>query len=214
MEITSNNGGQIKKLLSDPKRSLIGLSIPMIFSLLFTMFNNIADAMWVSGLGSNALAAIGIVTPLFIIIIGIGVGISAGVNSSIARFLGANKFKDAGNSGVHGIILSIVLSIIIPWIILIFLDPLICLIGGSNVLSLAHAYGFWIILGMISVENTSNNMHADSIIISKVRSCLGVFFITINNNETNRANVINKKINTFFNDFFLFSYFVDYCRFF
>lgn len=161
MEITSNNGGQIKKLLSDPKRSLIGLSIPMIFSLLFTMFNNIADAMWVSGLGSNALAAIGIVTPLFIIIIGIGVGISAGVNSSIARFLGANKFKDAGNSGVHGIILSIVLSIIIPWIILIFLDPLICLIGGSNVLSLAHAYGFWIILGgfTIIIQNVFSGIY-------------------------------------------------------
>lgn len=44
----------------------------MIVSLLLTMINNVADAMWVSGLGSNALAAIGIVTPIFIIIIGLG----------------------------------------------------------------------------------------------------------------------------------------------
>ena len=40
----------------------------MIVSLLLTMINNVADAMWVSGLGSDALAAIGIVTPIFIII--------------------------------------------------------------------------------------------------------------------------------------------------
>ena len=123
----------------------------MIVSLLLTMINNVADAMWVSGLGSNALAAIGIVTPIFIIIIGLGIGISAGVNSSVARFIGKGDLKQAGNSGVHGLIISIVISIIIPVILLIFLKPILITIGGSNVLDLAYDYGFWIIIGTFSI---------------------------------------------------------------
>ncbi len=123
----------------------------MIVSLLLTMINNVADAMWVSGLGSNALAAIGIVTPIFIIIIGLGIGISAGVNSSVARFIGKGDLKQAGNSGVHGLIISIVISIIIPVILLIFLKPILIAIGGSNVLDLAYDYGFWIIIGTFSI---------------------------------------------------------------
>ena len=62
---------KVEQLITNPKKSIIGLSIPMILSLFLTMINNLADAMWVSGLGADALAAIGIVTPLFIIIISI-----------------------------------------------------------------------------------------------------------------------------------------------
>ncbi len=134
---------EIEALLNEPKKSVIGLSIPMIISLLLTMINNIADAMWVSGLGADALAAIGIVTPLFIITIGIGIGISSGVNSSLARFIGAGRFEDAGNSGVHGLILSVIASIIIPGLIIIFLKPIIIAIGGADVLQPSLDYGFW-----------------------------------------------------------------------
>ena len=122
----------------------------MIVSLLLTMINNVADAMWVSGLGSDALAAIGIVTPIFIIIIGLGIGISAGVNSSVARFIGKGDLKQAGNSGVHGLI-SIIISIIIPVILLVFLKQILIAIGGASVLDLAYDYGFWIIIGAFSV---------------------------------------------------------------
>lgn len=123
----------------------------MIVSLLLTMINNVADAMWVSGLGSDALAAIGIVTPIFIIIIGLGIGISAGVNSSVARFIGKGDLKQAGNSGVHGLIISIIISIIIPVILLVFLKQILIAIGGASVLGLAYDYGFWIIIGAFSV---------------------------------------------------------------
>lgn len=127
------------------------VSIPMILSLFLTMINNLADAMWVSGLGSDALAAIGIVTPLFIIIIGLGIGLSAGVNSSIARFIGSGDMKNAGNSATHGVILSIIVSIVIPGLIVLFLDPLLMAIGGANVLGLAHEYGVWIIAGGFTI---------------------------------------------------------------
>ena len=142
---------KVEQLITNPKKSIIGLSIPMILSLFLTMINNLADAMWVSGLGSDALAAIGIVTPLFIIIIGLGIGLSAGANSSIARFIGKGDMKNAGNSATHGVILSIIVSILIPGLILLFLDPLLMAIGGTDVLGLAHEYGVWIIAGGFTI---------------------------------------------------------------
>ena len=142
---------KVEQLITNPKKSIIGLSIPMILSLFLTMINNLADAMWVSGLGSDALAAIGIVTPLFIIIIGLGIGLSAGVNSSVARFIGRGDMKNAGNSATHGVVLSIIVSIVIPGLILLFLDPLLIAIGGANVLGLAHQYGVYIIAGGFTI---------------------------------------------------------------
>ena len=142
---------KLEQLITNPKKSIIGLSIPMILSLFLTMINNLADAMWVSGLGSDALAAIGIVTPLFIIIIGLGIGLSAGVNSTIARFIGKGDLKNAGNGATHGVILSIIVSIVIPGLILLFLDPLLIAIGGANVLGLAHEYGVYIIAGGFTI---------------------------------------------------------------
>ena len=142
---------KVNELITNPKKSIIGLSIPMILSLFLTMINNLADAMWVSGLGSDALAAIGIVTPLFIIIIGLGIGLSAGVNSSVARFIGKGDMKNAGNSATHGVILSIIISIIVPGLIVLFLNPLLIAIGGSEVLDLAYQYGIWIISGGFTI---------------------------------------------------------------
>ena len=142
---------KVEQLITNPKKSIIGLSIPMILSLFLAMINNLADAMWVSGLGADALAAIGIVTPLFIIIIGLGIGLSAGVNSSVARFIGQGDMKNAGNSATHGVVLSIIVSIVIPGLILLFLDPLLTAIGGANVLGLAHEYGVWIIAGGFTI---------------------------------------------------------------
>ena len=142
---------KLEQLITNPKKSIIGLSIPMILSLFLTMINNLADAMWVSGLGSDALAAIGIVTPLFIIIIGLGIGLSAGVNSTIARFIGKGDLKNAGNSATHGVILSIIVSVLIPGLIILFLDPLLIAIGGTNVLGLAHEYGVYIIAGGFTI---------------------------------------------------------------
>ena len=142
---------KLEQLITNPKKSIIGLSIPMILSLFLTMINNLADAMWVSGLGSDALAAIGIVTPLFIIIIGLGIGLSAGVNSTIARFIGKGNLKNAGNSATHGVLLSIIVSVVIPGLILLFLNPLLIAIGGANVLGLAHEYGVYIIAGGFTI---------------------------------------------------------------
>ncbi len=88
----------IKILRGDPRKALIKIALPMIFSLLLISFNHIIDRIWVASLGTDALAAIGFVTPIFMIIIGIGNGIGAGANSLISRYIGSNEYDEASNT--------------------------------------------------------------------------------------------------------------------
>lgn len=54
----------IEILRGDPKKALIKLAVPMIFALLLISLNHIIDRIWVAGLGTDPLAAIGFVSPI------------------------------------------------------------------------------------------------------------------------------------------------------
>lgn len=61
--------------------------------MILTSAYNLVDAIWVSGLGGNALAAVGFVTPLYMILVGLSNGIGAGATSAISRCIGAKTKK-------------------------------------------------------------------------------------------------------------------------
>ncbi|NOR78893.1 MAG: MATE family efflux transporter, partial [Methanophagales archaeon] len=61
----------VATLLGDPKRAIIKLAVPMIVAMSLQTIYNLVDAIWVSGLGANALAAIGFVFPFFFLAIGL-----------------------------------------------------------------------------------------------------------------------------------------------
>ena len=88
-----SKSSNVSMITGDPKKAIIKLAIPMMFSMLLIMLYNIADSIWVAGLGADALAAIGFITPLFMILVGLGNGIGAGANSLIARNIGAENYE-------------------------------------------------------------------------------------------------------------------------
>lgn len=137
----------IEILRGDPKKALIKIAIPMVFALLLISFNNIIDRIWVAGLGTDVLAAIGFVSPLFMIIIGMGNGLGAGSNSSISRFIGSKQKDDAGNSALHSLLIVTVVSILIPLIVLPFFDDIVVYMGAGSVIGYARDYGIPILLG-------------------------------------------------------------------
>ena len=59
----------IEVITGDPKRAIRKLSVPMMVSMLLIMMYNLADSIWVAGLGADALAAIGFITPLFMVLV-------------------------------------------------------------------------------------------------------------------------------------------------
>lgn len=57
MKEENNKSINIEMIKGDPKKAILKLSFPMMISMFLLMLYNLADSIWVSGLGSKALAA-------------------------------------------------------------------------------------------------------------------------------------------------------------
>ncbi len=142
---------RISAITGDPKKAIRMLSVPMIISMLLIMAYNLADSIWVAGLGPNALAALGFVTPLFMIVMGLGNGLGAGAASLISRCIGAKNKKGADNAATHSIILTIVISVFLTAVLLIFLPSILLVMGAGETLDLAIQYGQVVFGGLIFI---------------------------------------------------------------
>ena len=131
----------IDLITGDPKRAINKLAIPTIVSMLLMFLNNLIDSFWVAGINADALAALGFMSPLYLVIIGLGSGVGAGANSLISRYVGAERFDDANNAVMHSIILAFIVSIIVLIVGIFFLDDLIILLGAGSVSTYCLSYG-------------------------------------------------------------------------
>lgn len=131
----------IESIIGNPKQAINKLAFPTIFSIFLMFLNNLIDSFWVSGINADALAALGFISPLYLVIIGIGSGIGAGGNSLISRYVGASRFEDGQNAVIHTIILTIIVSIIVLLVGIFFLDDLIILFGAKEVITYCLDYG-------------------------------------------------------------------------
>jgi len=145
------NENNVEVLLGNPKKALINLSIPLVISLLISSLYNVIDAIWVSGLGADALAGVGFVTPIFMILIGFGNGLGAGSAFAISKYIGENNKQKADNGSIHAILIMVITSIIITAILLLFLKDILIFMGASQTLNYAMDYGQIIIFGSIFV---------------------------------------------------------------
>lgn len=131
----------IQSITGNPKKAINKLAIPTVISMFLMFFNNLIDSFWVSGINADALAALGFISPLYLVIIGIGGGIGAGGNSLISRYVGASRFEDANNAVIHTIIVTLIVSTIILIIGIFYLDDLIILFGANSVKTYCLDYG-------------------------------------------------------------------------
>jgi len=149
-----NNEG-ISLLLGDPKKAIVKLSGPMIVAMFLMSTYNIVNAIWVAGLGSDALAAVGFVTPLFMILIGIGSGLGAGVASAISRRIGAKDKAGADNTAVHALLITLILSAVLTIPLIFLTGPIVSLFGAGKTAGLATEYGQIVFLGMVLILFTN-----------------------------------------------------------
>ncbi len=92
---------------------IISMSWPAMLSMMIQAFYNVVDSFFVAKLGEQALAAVTYIFPVQMLMIALGVGTGIGINSLIARRLGAKKFEEADKAASHGYRLSF-----FNWIIL------------------------------------------------------------------------------------------------
>ncbi len=87
---------------------LVRMSGPAMFSMLIMSLYNIVDSLFVSAVSEIALRSVSIIFPVQQLMIAFAVGTSIGVNSYVARRLGAEDHETASTAASHGLALSFV----------------------------------------------------------------------------------------------------------
>lgn len=129
-------------------------AILCIISLLVGALYNIVDQIFIANaayLGSYGNAANTVVFPLTVIALAIAVMIGDGCCAFVSLSLGKNKPKDASKSMGNSVLLTVVLSIILCVVYLVFSEQIIAMFGGTvNAETFRHSkeYFFYISLGI------------------------------------------------------------------
>ena len=139
---------QYREMTETPVEKLIlRLSIPTIISMLVTNIYNMADTFFVGKLGTSASAAIGIVFSLMTINQALGFMCGHGCGSNISRKLGNKQGNEAIKFASTGFFMSLVLGVLIMIFGIVFMEPLLRLMGSTDtIMPYAKSYGICILL--------------------------------------------------------------------
>ena len=131
----------VDTLLGNPRKAIIAMSVPLIIAMVAQSANNLIDAVWVAGLGPDALAAVGFIFPLFFIMIGFGNGIGIGASSAIARHIGRGDKRSVDSTATQAVVLITIIGAIMTVFMLVFQNELLAVMGAGQTLDLCVQYG-------------------------------------------------------------------------
>jgi Na+-driven multidrug efflux pump len=102
----------VQTLLGDPKRAVLRLSLPMMAAMFVQSLYNIVDAIWVAGLGSEALAAVGLFFPFMTGMMALATGLGVGGSSAVSRRIGARDKASAERAALLTLSLGVLVSLL------------------------------------------------------------------------------------------------------
>ena len=130
----------LQALLSDPKKALLHMALPLLLTYLVARLQTFIDSVWCAGLGPDPLSAIAIAGPMYRIIISVGLAIGVGASAAIARNLGASNRDGADRSASHSIIVALILSMALMPVFYLAAPFVISLSGGGYNVGLTMDY--------------------------------------------------------------------------
>lgn len=142
-------------------KALLAMGVPTMMGMMINALYNLADAYFVSGLGTSQMAAISVVFPLGQVFVGLGLLFGNGAASYISRLLGMGEKDTADKAASTALYSSLLIggAVIIGTILCI--APVLKLLGGTeSVLPYAKIYAYiFIPASIFNVFNvTMNNL--------------------------------------------------------
>jgi len=113
------------------RRAILLLAVPMILERGLVSLFVVVDIFWVSRLGANAVAAVGLTEAMLTIIYTVAMGLGIGATATVARRIGEKDPERAARSAVQVIVLGVVLAAIIGVAGALLAPTLLDLMGAS-----------------------------------------------------------------------------------
>ncbi len=113
-------------------RAIMLLSIPMVLEMLMESMFAVVDIYFVSKLGADAVATVGITESLMTLVYAIGIGFSMATTAVVARRIGEKNPESAATAASQSIIIGAIISIFLAIPGLLMAKELLGLMGASQ----------------------------------------------------------------------------------
>src|SRR5688572_15210351 len=112
-------------------RSILILAIPMVLEMVMESVFVVCDVFFVSKLGADAVATVGLTESMLAIVYTLAMGLSIGVTATVARRTGEHDADGAARSAVQGIALGLGVAVVLGVLGVVFAPALLGLMGAS-----------------------------------------------------------------------------------
>jgi putative MATE family efflux protein len=122
-------------------RAVFLLAIPMVLEMLMESLFAVVDVFWVTQLGADAVATVGLTESMLMLVFAVGIGVSMSTTAMVARRIGEKDHSGAATAAVQAIILGILLAVAMGVPGIWFAPKLLELMGGSlELIATGHRY--------------------------------------------------------------------------
>lgn len=126
---------------------IIKMAVPPMISMLIQSLYNIVDSIFVARLSSDALSAVSIIFPIQNLSLALAVGAGVGLNSYIARNMGAGNTEAAHDAPAVGMILTLFHYIILAGLSCLFIPAFVSMYTEDPaVRSMCYSYGYIVMI--------------------------------------------------------------------
>ena len=133
MQQNTKEGPRYEYLTQTPVRRLImTLAVPTVISMLVTGIYNTADTFFVGRISTQATAAVGLVFSVMAIIQAFGFFCGQGSGNYLSRMLGAGNRTEADQMAATGFVAALIVGAALTALGIIFLDPLVHILGATE----------------------------------------------------------------------------------
>jgi putative MATE family efflux protein len=113
-------------------RAIVLLAVPMVLEMCMESLFGVVDVFWVSRLGADAVATVGLTETALTLVFVVALGLSMGATALVARRMGEKDERAAGMVAVQAIIIGLVVSTATAIVGYFFAPNLLHIMGASD----------------------------------------------------------------------------------
>jgi putative MATE family efflux protein len=122
-------------------RAVLLLAIPMVLEVVLESIFAVADIFWVSHLGAESVAAVGLTESLLTIVYALAMGLGIGTTAVVARRIGEQDREGAARAAAQALLLALLVSLVLGTVGAMLAPRLLALMGAApSVIATGRGY--------------------------------------------------------------------------